>query len=232
MKFGVKDFQTFGPKAVAGIGKLPDTVADRSLPIVLQRRKRTEPVERWREREGRRLGTSISKAFDAWASTAMPALQDARPDIPLVLGDRAADVLEPLLAIADMAGADWPQRARQAAVTLMGEVDDDAVAIQLLADLKDIFGTREAMATGEILHQLAERDDRPWATWSKGQRMTGHALARLLKPFGVVPSGPVRFGDKVERAYRRSAFVDVWDRYLSGGNDDGVSEEDEGAERF
>ena len=29
-----KDFSTFCPKAIAGIGKLPDTVADRSIPIL------------------------------------------------------------------------------------------------------------------------------------------------------------------------------------------------------
>jgi hypothetical protein len=44
--------------------------------------------------------------------------------------------------------------------------------------------------------------------------MTGHALARLLRPFGIVPSGPTRFGDKVERGYRRATFEDAWARYL------------------
>ncbi len=31
------DFDVFGPKAIAGVGRLPDTVADRSIPIELQR---------------------------------------------------------------------------------------------------------------------------------------------------------------------------------------------------
>ena len=44
-----KDFHTFCPKAIAGIGKLPDTVADRSIPIRLKRRAPGEPVERFRQ---------------------------------------------------------------------------------------------------------------------------------------------------------------------------------------
>ena len=36
-EMGYKDFSTFCPKAIAGIGKLPDTVADRSIPIRLKR---------------------------------------------------------------------------------------------------------------------------------------------------------------------------------------------------
>jgi hypothetical protein len=42
-----KDFSTFCPKAIAGIGKLPDTVADRSLPIRLERRAPGEQAERF-----------------------------------------------------------------------------------------------------------------------------------------------------------------------------------------
>jgi hypothetical protein len=33
-----KDFSTFGPKAIAGIGRLPDTVENRSMPIRLKRK--------------------------------------------------------------------------------------------------------------------------------------------------------------------------------------------------
>ena len=46
-----KDFSTFGPKAIAGIGQLPSTVTDRAIPIELKRRTKDEPVERFRERD-------------------------------------------------------------------------------------------------------------------------------------------------------------------------------------
>src|SRR5260370_1145388 len=46
-----KDFSAFCPKAIAGIGQLPDTVADRSFPIRLQRRAGHERVEHYRRSE-------------------------------------------------------------------------------------------------------------------------------------------------------------------------------------
>ena len=41
-------------------------------------------------------------------------LRDARPVTPNALSDRAADVWEPLIAIADDAGGDWPSPAAAA----------------------------------------------------------------------------------------------------------------------
>lgn len=208
------DFATFCPKAIAGIGKLPDTVADRSIPIALRRRTRHEPVSRWRERDGHREGRSIRAALAKWATTAVASLRDARPELPQTLSDRGQDVWEPLLGIADAAGRDWPQRARQAAVALMGEVDDDSVGIQLLADLRDIFSDTAVLSSADIVQKLTELADRPWATWTKGKPIAGHALARLLKPFGVAAGGPMRVEGVVVRAYRRAAFEDAWERYL------------------
>ena len=210
------DFSTFCAKAIAGIGKLPDTVGDRSIPIALRRRTRHEPLARWRERDGHREAAPIRTKLATWAVSAIPSLRDARPELPQTLGDRAMDVWEPLFAIADAAGGDWPTRARQAATNLMGESDDDSVGVQLLTDTREIFESAEVITSSELLRKLAERDDRPWATWSKGQRMTGHALVRLLKPFGVVPGGPMQIAGKVERGYRRASFEDAWLRYLPG----------------
>jgi hypothetical protein len=46
-----KDFSTYCPKAFAGIGSLPDTIADRSIPIELKRRSKNESVSKFRVRE-------------------------------------------------------------------------------------------------------------------------------------------------------------------------------------
>ena len=44
----VKGFETFGPVAIAGIGNLVGTLADRSIRIVLQRRKPDEQIQGFR----------------------------------------------------------------------------------------------------------------------------------------------------------------------------------------
>ncbi|MDP9320285.1 MAG: hypothetical protein M3P16_04225 [Chloroflexota bacterium] len=51
MNLTYKDFSTFSAKGIAGIGKLPDTVADRSIKIELKRRAPGEVVQRFRLRK-------------------------------------------------------------------------------------------------------------------------------------------------------------------------------------
>ncbi|HEV2022316.1 MAG TPA: hypothetical protein VGQ94_07280, partial [Terriglobales bacterium] len=46
-----KDFKVFCPKALAGLGTLPDTVADRTIPVRLKRKAAPEKVQRFRRRE-------------------------------------------------------------------------------------------------------------------------------------------------------------------------------------
>jgi hypothetical protein len=99
----VLDFQTFSPKAIAGIGRLPDTVRDRSIPIKLKRAA-CGKVARFRERQIMAEASQIKGQLTAWCAANLERLRQARPDIPAQLSDRQADCCEPLLAVADLAG--------------------------------------------------------------------------------------------------------------------------------
>jgi len=61
----------------------------------------------------------------AWCKPLFAKLRDARPDLPSELTDRQQDGAEPLLAIADAAGGDWPEKARKA----LTEICTSAVAL-------------------------------------------------------------------------------------------------------
>jgi hypothetical protein len=63
----VKDLATFSPKAIAGIGELPGTIADHAIRIELRRRTNDEPCERWRERDGHQQAAPIHTQLTAWA---------------------------------------------------------------------------------------------------------------------------------------------------------------------
>lgn len=208
-----KDFSTFGAKAIAGIGELPDTVADRAIRIELKRRTSDEPCQRWRERAGHEEATPTHRALLRWAnqSGVVTTLRSARPQLPIGLSDRQADVWEPLLAIADLAGGDWPQRARSAAVTMSGSVEDTDNAVELLTDIERTLDEHpgEIITTKDLLDTLIAADDRPWATWRHDKPITARGLARLLGPLGIHPT-------RVERArgYRVDAFSDAFARYL------------------
>lgn len=95
------NFPVFCAKALAGIGRLPDTVADRSIPITLAPRAQSQPVEKFRRRDAGSVAQPIVDALMAWSENkaVIADLSMARPKMPGELGDRAADICEPLLAI-------------------------------------------------------------------------------------------------------------------------------------
>ena len=208
----VKQFPVFGPKALAGIGKLPDTVTDRSIPILMLKRKRTEPVERFRQRTSREEAAPIVAALVSALAAQPPALE---ADIPVELQDRAGDAWEPLLAIADAAGGDWPARARRAAVVLHASRDqDDSLGLRLLADVRAVFDARgvDRIFTADLIAALQADEEGPWS--SERFPLTPHRLAKLLHPFEI-GSKQVRIGPTSLKGYERQAFIDSWERYLT-----------------
>jgi len=209
-----KDFSTYAAKAFAGIGALPGTIADRSIPIKLKRRSPGERCARWRERDGHAEAASICHAFAAWGGSkkVLEVLTAARPELPVSLSDRQADVWEPLLAIAELAGGDWPKKVQAAAVTLAGAIDDADIVVDLLRDIYDVLrdGRHSFIPTKELLEKLVAADDRPWATWGRqGKGLTARGLARLLDPLEIHPARLEQV-----RGYRPDAFEDAIARYL------------------
>ena len=80
----LREFRVFCPKALAGIGKLPDTVADRCIPIIMARRKRGEVIEKFRARDAEAVAKPIAAALQAWSQkqTVIGQLRAARPEMP------------------------------------------------------------------------------------------------------------------------------------------------------
>ena len=218
-KMRVEDFDVFGPKALAGIGKLPDTVADRSIPVRLERRARSEPVARFRMREAEPVAVPIRESLEAHVEPLIDALAHARPDIPTALGDRAADGWEPLLAIADAAGELWAARARAAAVALSSERSDDLdeapLSILLLADARAIFHRRgvDRLMSSQLVEDLVSDEERPWRDYRDGRSITAHSVSRMLRSYGI-RVGRHKFAGSVQRGYRRADFEATWARYL------------------
>jgi len=56
--------------------------------------------------------------LELWASQVRDEVADAEPEIPEGIEGRAEQIWEPLLAIADAAGGEWPERARAACLEL------------------------------------------------------------------------------------------------------------------
>jgi uncharacterized protein DUF3631 len=144
----------------------------------------------------------------------------ARPELPDELDDRAWDYWEPLLAIADLAGEDWPERARAAAVELSsGEArEGDSLSLRLLADVRDVFASAEAerFRTPELIAELCKIEESPWGDWNNGKPITPQALSKLLRPYRIRTRSVWVDGAKA-RGYQLEQFADAWGRYLAGG---------------
>jgi hypothetical protein len=144
-------------------------------------------------------------------------LRQARPNLPEELSDRQADVSEPLLAIADAAGGEWPERARRALIELCAQAQaaDDSIGVRLLADIREIFKERaiDRIASAELVKSLADIETSPWSEWTHDKPLTPSRLARLLKPFEITPA-VLRVGDNTPRGYLIGQFLDTFERYL------------------
>jgi hypothetical protein len=213
-----RKFRTWAPKAIAKIGDLPETLADRSIIIHMRRSTREEEASLDPLRLDRLADYEpVRQKAWRWAQDNLQTLRQANPIMPQTLRGRAADNWRPLLAIADLAGADWPNRARQAALSLYGSTDpgEQENGVQLLSDLRDVFDeSGEArLSSKTIVARLIARDDRPWGEWRSGRPITLRQIARLLRPFRIKPRD-IRFGTKVLKGYERDQFADAWSRYL------------------
>ena len=170
--------------ALAGLGWLPDTILSRSIIIRMRRRGPNEKVTAYRRRVYASDGEKLRDRLAVWAAGALNAMEAARPEMPPGIEDRDADVWEPLLAIADAAGGEWPERARNAAVALVGAARDaePSLGIRLLADLKVLFDTStlDALATAVILERLTNLPESPWGDL-KGKPISDRVLAKRLR---------------------------------------------------
>src|SRR5215218_1545672 len=77
-----KDFPVFSPKAIAGIGTLPDTISDRAIKIELRRRARSESIERFRLRKVESEAAVLKAEAAAWAGAHVERLAKLEPLLP------------------------------------------------------------------------------------------------------------------------------------------------------
>lgn len=211
-------FNIWGAKALCGIGKIADTLADRSIPLRLRRKLAGERTIKIRHADPAVFAELVSK-LARFAIDNREAVRTARPAEIEGLNDRANDCWEPLLAVAEVAGGNWPRLARHAAATLHGlEGEAPSIGAELLADVKAAFDDKRTskIFSADLLAALVADDEAPWATWYKGKPMTPRQLSSKLNEFGI-KSGTVRQGFDTRKGYSIEQFRDAFERYLPVG---------------
>ncbi|HTJ10353.1 MAG TPA: DUF3631 domain-containing protein [Candidatus Binataceae bacterium] len=225
--FAPERFSTFTPMALALIGQLPATLADRSVAIKMKRRTRGEAVERlggqYKQRNQMHFA-ELRRRCIRWARDNSDRIAQVDPRLPKDLNDREADNWRVLLQIADVIGPEWGDLARKAAESLAAAVDSASIGTLLLGDLRGLFRQRAGdqlqleeveLASATICKELGEMEARPWSEWGRHQKpITQRQLASQLKPFSITPGTVHPVPEESAKGYRYRDCKEAFSRYL------------------
>src|SRR5947208_2664577 len=131
----VARYSCWCPKAIAAIGHLHPTLASRCIVIRMDRKTAVEECERLK----RLQATDLQRKCARFVADHAAEIAGAEPAIPEGLANRAADIWEPLLALADLAGGQWPELARAAATGLTAGAQEYSPIGSLLMDIFVVF---------------------------------------------------------------------------------------------
>jgi hypothetical protein len=212
------DKSIFCPKAFAGQGRLPASLADRCLSIVLQRRKPTEPaLPFWRDIVSKDVFRLV-EPIPAWLNKNAGALREAAfmfqysPWSSVSMHQH--DLVAPLRALAQLAGGQWPRKITNALVRIFNACPTPpTVGIQLLSDIRSFFRERHdppKIHTTPLLEHLNALEDRPWTK----KKLTPNGLRLILQNFPIHRSSSQRIGKDNFKGFTLQHFVKSWELYL------------------
>jgi Protein of unknown function (DUF3631) len=192
-------------------------MADRSIHIDMKRKTKTDTVAKLRA-TAPGVFEELRQKIIRFVNDNTDSIKAIDPSFPPGLNDRAEDCWRPLLTVAEVAGNNWPDLARRAAVALSGASDDaDTFQTKLLQSLKQIFEDKGenhkigALFTSDIIIELNSDDEAPWQRLK--DRMTAELLARSLRPYKV-KSERIPIGGKRKRGFLWRELDPVLNRYL------------------
>jgi putative DNA primase/helicase len=204
-------FSCWCPKVMAAIGRLPDTLADRCIVIRMDRKTAREQCERLKGLDTGDLRRKCARFVKDNGDT----IKSARPELPASLNDRAADVWEPLIVLADLAGGSWPGQARQAAIGLSANARDNSPIGSLLLNIFHVFksSNEDRIFSRVLVEGLKTVPAQPWSEASDVRMITEKWLSQRLSPYGIHPR-TMRIGGVVAKGYFQSEFLETRRRYL------------------
>jgi len=205
-------FSCFCPKAIASIGRLPETLADRSIVIRMQRKTAAEVCERSRNLDALMV---LRRKCLRFVTDHAEAIASARPEIPAGQSDRTVDIWEPLHVLAHLAGGEWPEMARQAMAALTASAQERNPIGSLFLDILLCFTQAKAdrMFSRTLAAELDRFVERPWSDLRKGKEMTGPLLARVLRPYGL-RSKTMWIAGEAAKGYLMADLEEAFRRYI------------------
>jgi hypothetical protein len=210
-------FSLWSAKAIASIGRLWHTLADRSIRIAMRRAGKSETHERVRPADRESLKV-LQQKLRRWAKDRGAALREIDPQVPDELNSREADNWRILIAIAEMSGTRWLAVAQAASRSLrVKESELTTPGVQLLSDIRTILAQelRDFIPTEDLLTALFLYDD-AWKRFDHGKALNPKGLSQLLADFEI-SSERRRIPEKENKPFRgyfAADFKTAFDHYL------------------
>lgn len=214
----LKLFSIYCPKVIVAIGNCPETIRDRSIVVLMQRRKMGEQVERFLARRVEPEALALKAGLEAFTRYHKDEIERDYERLDLqFLQDRDAEAWEPLFAVLKVADPSRWAELQGCALTLTGEKTatdiDDSLSLKLLADIDAVWPEAQATVfTSELITSLRAIEESPW---QDDLELTPRKLARLLRPFVIQPR-QVRLGDRTAKGYNFEELEAAFARYLGG----------------
>jgi putative DNA primase/helicase len=212
-------FDPFAPKVLNGINLLAHlrpATRSRCITIGMLPKLAHETVANHRHADRDEAFVILRRKLLRWSIDNMPALDQAKPAMPEGFFSRREENYHLLFAIADLAGGDWPKKARAAAIKLVREHSEPSLGKRLLAIFYGLFIRHGRLLTSAQLEQLVPAEDDAFACYGKfGRPINKFEIAALLKPYGIAPDliHP-RGGKTADRGYDAAWFTTAFRHYL------------------
>ena len=217
----LQHFRVYCPKAFASIGRLPPTLADRSIIISMQRRGPGDTVARFRLNRAKNEAAPIRSVIEATVTRFSKEIERTYADLPELgfLSDRDDEIFSPLFAVCAVLSPGRVKELQVCAERLCeGKTEDaveDSLPFRLLCDLQAQWPPeQENWHTKSIIAALKSIDGGPWQTDCE---LTDRRLGRLLRPFDIrsrdVRAPDEKGEDRKAKGYIRSEVNRVVVRY-------------------
>jgi hypothetical protein len=207
---GLKKYSCWCPKVIAMIGEVPDTIADRSIVVKMARKLTTETCAPLAALDTAHIRAKCARfALDAQLAIAQhPKISGEG------LNDRATDTFDPLFVIARMAGDEWEQKLRAAALGLCSSADTENSGSGLILDIVDVFFQTgsEKMFSRDIIARLREGSMNSQSL--NYSSINEYHISKILRHYRIRPT-TLRVGKQVSTGYIASDFREALERYVS-----------------
>jgi hypothetical protein len=212
-------FHVFCPKAIGLIGGLPRALQSRTIEIRMAPKKNDEKAEIFKHVDDLEFAV-LRRQLTRWATDHAAELKNAEPMFPDGMSDRPKMNWTLMLSIAELAGSDWPDLARDAASRLTRSGRRPSDSVQLLAEFKRFADAGKRLITSkDVITELRKDPTSVWSTYNRGGLITERNVAHMLEPYGIYPKTihPTRRAGFSPKGYVLTSeeFVDAFARYLS-----------------